>query len=81
MNELLTNLPLLIFLVVVINYSVGVFFIVYHLVKFGLDYKTKVLAAFFLIGSSLLILFNFYLLSRVNWAEFIYEYLPFQKII
>jgi len=81
MSNPITNLPLAIFIIFIISYAINSLFIVYHLLKFGLDYRTKLLAFVFSIGSILLILVNFQLFSEIQWTEFIYEYLSFPKII
>lgn len=75
------NLPLAIFIIFLIGHAINSLFIVYHLLKFGLDYRTKLLAFVFSIGSILLIIVNFQLFSEIQWTEFIYEYLSFPKII
>ena len=81
MNGLIMNLPLVIFILFLIGYIINSLFIVYHLLKFGLDYKTKLLAFIFSVGLILLITINFQLFSEIQWAELIYEYLSFPKII
>lgn len=81
MNGLITNLPLVIFIIFLIGYIISSLFVVYHLLKFGLDYKTKLLAFVFSIGSIFLIIVNFQLFSKIQWLELIYEYLSFPKVI
>lgn len=81
MTDLFKNIPLLVFIFVIINYLIGALFIAYHLLKFGLDYKTRVLTIVFLAGSVILIFFNFYLFFRVDWSRFIYEYLPLPETL
>lgn len=81
MNNLITNLPIIIFIIFLLGYAINSLFIVYHLLKFGLDYKTKLLAFVFSAGSILLIILNFRLFSEIQWTEFFYEYLSFPKII
>ena len=81
MNGLITNSPLAIFILFLAVYAINSFFIIYHLLKFGLDYKTKLLASIFSVGSILLIILSFQLFSEIQWTEFIYEYLSFPKII
>ncbi|MBI4117313.1 MAG: hypothetical protein HY451_01370 [Parcubacteria group bacterium] len=81
MNGPITSLPLIAFAVFLVLYSINALFIVYHLFKFGLGYKTKVLGVIFSSGSVLLIFFNYYLFSKIQWAELIYEYLSFPKIL
>ncbi|MBI2003590.1 MAG: hypothetical protein HYS78_01285 [Parcubacteria group bacterium] len=78
MNELLINLPVLIMLAVLVNYMVGAFFIVYHLAKFGLDIKTKVLTTVFLSGLAALLFLSFYFFFKIDWQE-IYQYVDVSK--
>lgn len=68
------DLPLIIFVIFLIGYSVNALFVVYHLLKFGLDYKTKVLAIIFSSGLALLIFINYQLFSKIQWSE-IFKYL------
>lgn len=81
MSDLLSNLPLIIFLIVLVNYMVGVFFIVYHLTKFGLDLKTRVIAVVFLVGLAALLFLNFSFFFKIDWPELFNDYLSFPKII
>ena len=81
MTDLLKNVPLAVFIFVVINFLIGALFIIYHLLKFGLDYKTRVLTVVFLTGSVILILLNFYFFFKVDWSRFIYEYFPLPEIL
>ncbi len=81
MSGLITNLPLVIYILFLAGYLINALFVVYHLLKFGLDYKTKLLAFIFSVGLILLIIVNFRLFSKIEWAELIYEYLSFPKII
>lgn len=81
MSDLLSNLPLIIFLIVLVNYMVGVFFIVYHLTKFGLDLKTRAIAMVFLAGLAALLFLNFSFFFKVDWLELFNDYLSFPKII
>ena len=76
-----TNLPLAIFIIFLAGYVINSLFIIYHLLKFGLDYKTKLLAFVFSVGLILLITLNFQLFSKIQWNEFINEYLSLPKII
>ncbi len=79
MNEFLTNLTLIVFIVIIFSYLIGAFFIVYHLLKFGLDYKTKVLTFTFLAGLVILLSLNFYLFLKIDWTEFLnnfFNYTP-----
>lgn len=74
MTELLFNLPLLLFLVFLVNYMTGAFFIAYHLSKFGIDAKTKMVMVVFLFGLAFLISFSFYFFFEIDWIE-IFKYL------
>ena len=67
-------MPLAIFIIFLIGYAINSLFIVYHLLKFGLDYRTKILAFVFSIGSILLITVNFQLFSEIQWLE-MFKYL------
>jgi len=71
MNGFLANLPLVIFILFLGGYLISALFIVYHLFKFGLDYKTKVLAIIFSSGLVLLISINYYLFSKIQWDRYI----------
>ena len=71
MTGLSTNLPLVIYWIVILGNLLGATFIVYHLIRFGLDYKTRIVTFAFLIGSFLLLALNFYLFSKINWDEII----------
>lgn len=81
MNNLIINLPLAVFVIFLMGYAINSLFVVYHLLKFGLDYKTKLLAFVFSAGSILLITLNFRLFFEIQWIKFIYEYISFPKII
>jgi len=81
MNGLIADLPLAILSIFFIGYIINSLFIIYHLLRFGLDYKTKLLAFIFSVGSILLITVNLRLFFKIEWTEFIYEYLSFPKII
>lgn len=69
MTELILNLPLLLFLVFLVNYMTGAFFIAYHLSKFGIDAKTKTVMVIFLFGLAFLISFSFYFFFEIDWIE------------
>lgn len=71
MNSLIMNLPLALLIVFFINYSIRSLFIIYHLLKFGLDHKTKALAIIFSAGSAFLIYVNFYLFLKIEWDRYI----------
>lgn len=81
MNDPTIDLPLIIFAIFLISYSVNALFIVYHLLKFGLGYETKILAVIFSSGLILLISINYSLFSKIQWAQFIYDYLSLPKIL
>jgi len=59
----------------------GAFFIVYHLVKFGLDLKTRIITAIFLAGLAVILSSNFYLFFKIDWPKFFNDYFIFPKII
>lgn len=69
MNDLVIKLPLITFVIFLTGYSINGLFIIYHLLKFGLDYKTRVLAIIFSSGLALLIFINYQLFSRIQWLE------------
>lgn len=71
MIEFIDRLPLVVLIVFIVVYSVRALFIIYHLLKFGLDYKTKILALVFSMGSVLLIVFTYNLFSKIQWNEYI----------
>lgn len=71
MNDPFVNLASIIFIIFLIGYSINVLFVVYHLLKFGLGYKTKILAIVFSFGSALLIFLNYYLFSKIQWDRYI----------
>lgn len=73
MIEFAGFLPLTILVIFLAVYSVKAIFIVYHLLKFGLDYKTKIIAIVFSSGSALIMFFNYYLFSKIRWEQ-IYRY-------
>lgn len=70
MNPILANLPLAAFWIVISGYLLGSVFIVYHLIRFGIDYKTKIVTLAFLAGLFALLSLNFYLFFKVDWTEF-----------
>lgn len=76
MNSLIADLPLIILILFFIGYTINSLFIIYHLLRFGLDYKTKLLVFVFSIGSIFLIIANFQLFSKIQWAQ-----LEFYRII
>lgn len=69
MTELPFNLPLILFLIFLVNYMTGAFFIVYHLSKFAIDAKTKTIMVVFLFGLAFLISFSFYFFFEIDWIE------------
>ena len=77
MNSLIANLPLTILIIFLMSYVVNSLFIIYHLFRFGLDYKTKLLAFIFSIGLIVLIFVNFQLFSKIEWPG-IFKYLNIQ---
>lgn len=74
MTEFIINLPIVLFLVFLVNYMTDAFFIVYHLSKFGIDAKTKAIMVVFLFGLAFLISFSFYFFFEIDWTE-IFQYL------
>lgn len=73
MNELILNLPFLLFLVFLVNYMTGAFFIVYHFSRFGIDAKTKAIMIVFLFGLASLISSSFYFFFEIDWSIIIYN--------
>lgn len=71
MTELILNLPLLLFLIFLINYMTGAFFIAYHLSKFGIDGKTKTVMIIFLFGFAFLLSFSFYFFFEIDWVRLV----------
>lgn len=59
LDQLFSNLPLILFLVAVLVYWVGAFIILYHLIRFGVGNLPKVTAFVFFAGSAVLMLFAF----------------------
>lgn len=78
MNELLANLPLLIFLIVLINYLTWTFFITYHLSKFGVGPEPKILLTVFLAGSIIFLALNFIFFFKIEWPELYSEVLRYR---
>lgn len=72
------NLPLLIFLLVIIFYIIGAIFIIYHLARFGIGKAPKNLIIFFLIGSVILLILNFAFFSSIDWGELVKKQVIFQ---
>lgn len=81
MSDLIIGLPLIIFVIFLISYSINALFVIYHLLKFGLGYETKILAVVFSSGLALLISINYSLFSKIQWTQFIYDYLSLPKIL
>ena len=69
MTDLILNLPLLLFLIFLVNYMTGAFFIAYHFSKFGIDTKTKAIMIVFLFGLAFLISFSFYFFFEIDWND------------
>lgn len=55
--ELLSSLPTIIFLIAVVAYWIGAFIILYHLIRFGIGSRPKMIAFIFFIGSVVILLF------------------------
>ena len=49
--ELLSSLPTILFLLAVVAYWIGAFIILYHLIRFGIGNRPKIIALIFFIGS------------------------------
>ena len=56
-NALLSNLPLIAFILALLIYSIGAFVILYHLIRFGVGTQPKAVAFIFFTGSVILVLF------------------------
>lgn len=80
MNGLIANLPLILFVIFLANYAIGAFFISYHLLKFGIDAKTKTATTVFIAGFVFLLFSAFYFFFKVEWSGYI-ETLPFLNIL
>jgi len=65
MNKVLISIPL----IYLIIYWIGAFFIVYHLVKYGITSSPKKIAAIFLAGSIVLSILSFMLFMQINWQN------------
>lgn len=65
MSNLILSIPVLYLAV----YWLGAFFIVYHLVKYGITSWPKKIATVFLAGSILLSLINFMLFAQIDWQK------------
>ncbi len=46
-----------------------VFIIIYHLIRFGVGTKPKMLALIFFLGSILLLVLTLFAFSQINWGE------------
>jgi len=69
----------IIFILIALVYFWFVFIIIYHLIRFGIGVKPKMLALFFFLGSLLLFGLAIWAWSQVNWEEIftlIKNYLP-----
>ena len=65
MNNYLVLIPL----VYLGIYWLGAFFIVYHLLKYGITDRPKKIVAVFLAGSIMLSILNFMLFNQINWQK------------
>lgn len=79
--EFASILAWLAFLAAILISGIWSFFIVYHLLKFGIDFKTKVLAAVFVIGFAVFLGSSFLLFLKIGWPELINEYLTIPKTL
>jgi hypothetical protein len=65
----MNNLPLVIPVIYLLIYWVGAFFIVYHLLKYGITYWPKRVAAVFLAGSIVLSVLSFMLFTQIDFQQ------------
>ncbi|MEI6553092.1 MAG: hypothetical protein WCO09_00835 [bacterium] len=65
MNNLFISVPI-VFLAI---YWLGAFFIVYHLIKYGITSWPKKIAGTFLAGSIFLSILSFMLFTQINWQK------------
>jgi len=63
------NVFLILFLIILALYLLYVFFIIYHLIRFGIGSLPKILAFIFLIGSFFFFLLAIAAFSQVSWDE------------
>lgn len=63
------NISLILFFVILAFYLWYTFSIIYHLTRFGVGKKPKILALIFFIGSFILFTITLSTYSRVNWKE------------
>lgn len=63
------NLPLIVFLVVLIIYFWYAFCIIYHFIRFGVGAKPKILALCFFLGSFFFFAIILILYRQINWDE------------
>ena len=60
LDQLFSNIPLIVWLVATVAYWIGAFIILYHLIRFGIGNQPKVIAFVFFVGSFILFLFSLY---------------------
>jgi hypothetical protein len=66
MNKFLFLIPF----VYLVIYWIGGFFVVYHLIKYGITSWPKKIAGVFLAGSIVLSLLSFMLFTQIDWQGF-----------
>ncbi len=59
LDQLFSRLPLIVFLATMLIYWIGAFIVLYHLIRFGVGNRTKILALVFFAGSMVLVLVMF----------------------
>ncbi len=65
----MTGIILILILIIFALYLWYVFSIIYHLIRFGIGAKPKLLALVFFIGSVLLFVLALFAFSQTNWTE------------
>lgn len=60
---------LILILIIFALYLWYVFAIIYHLIRFGIGVKPKLLASFFFLGSIFLLILALFIFSQINWQE------------
>jgi hypothetical protein len=65
----MNNLLLLIPTAYLTLYWIGSFFVVYHLIKYGITSWPKKIASVFLAGSIVLSILSFMLFTQINWQD------------
>jgi hypothetical protein len=65
MNNFLYLIPV----VILVVYWIGAFFLVYHLLKYGITNWPKRLATIFLLGSLFMSVLSFMLFNQIDWGK------------